>query len=214
MATHRIQTPASKATARITPARPVAVDALSGKEHLTLRPLQESDRDAFCEIVSASRELLDRFSPLHRPGESDDELFDRQLQMAIDGDASGKACRRVGVLDDGTLVGAFNLNEISRGLTWEADANWWVDARLCGRGLATLGVRALLRFAFDDLPAGLGLQRVTCSIMPENAASRRVAEKAGFCVQEGVCTHLHLGQRWVRHEVFVAAPSSVQALSA
>ncbi len=214
MATHRTQAAGTRTTARITPARPIAVDVKTDKEHLTLRPLQESDREAFCEILSASRAQLDRFSPLHRPGETDDELFSRLLQMAIDGDATGKACRRVGVLDDGTLIGAFNLNEITRGLTWEADANWWIDARLAGRGLATLGVRALLRYAFDDLPAGLGLHRVTCSIMPGNTASKRVAEKAGFRMQEGVCIHLHLGQRWVRHDVFVAAPPNIRALSA
>ncbi|MGZ4559247.1 MAG: GNAT family N-acetyltransferase [Mycobacteriaceae bacterium] len=50
-----------------------------------------------------------------------------------------------------------------------------------GRGIAAIAVRLLSEWAFRQL----GLKRLQLSIRPDNAASRRVAEKAGYTF-EGV----------------------------
>jgi len=166
------------------------------------------DREAFIEAIAISRDELSATSTLHFPDESDDELFSRQLRLCTEGDRDGSAWRRVALLGDGTLAGMFNLNEITRGLLFEGDANWWVRSDLSGRGLGTQGVRLLLRHALGDLPSGLGLHRVTCGIRPENIASKRVAQKAGFVRQPGVMSHLQVGAQWTPHEVYVATPDS------
>ena len=49
-----------------------------------------------------------------------------------------------------------------------------------GRGLATEGVQAVRDYAFRDLQLG----RVISLIVPENSASRRVAEKNGMLVEK------------------------------
>ena len=52
-----------------------------------------------------------------------------------------------------------------------------------GKGLATEVARAILDYAFDTLH----IERVVCFPLPENAASRRVAEKIGMALEsEGV----------------------------
>ncbi len=53
-----------------------------------------------------------------------------------------------------------------------------------GRGVATEAVRAVIEAGFED--AGLGRLNAYC--VPENAASRRVLERAGF-TYEGVLPH-------------------------
>ena len=45
-----------------------------------------------------------------------------------------------------------------------------------GRGIATDALKLLTRWAFDQL----GLQRLQLKADPDNAASQRVAEKAGY----------------------------------
>lgn len=53
---------------------------------------------------------------------------------------------------------------------------YWVKREARGRGVATRALRLLSRWAFDEL----GARRVQLIAQPENLASQRVAEKAGF----------------------------------
>ncbi len=198
-------------TGRISPPAPRGVVRVDTPGHvttprLTLRPLVESDRAGFLEVVRANESHLEHSIPLYEPGETPDAYFDRMCLAAADGDARGNAWRRVGVLDDGTIAGCFHLNAISRGLAWEADAAWWIAREQTGRGLATEGVRAMLDHAFEPLPTGLGLHAVHCGIGPENHASRRVAEKCGFRLVPDRQSYLKVGQRWVLHDFFIAEP--------
>lgn len=205
------------------PTAPVAVET-SGvlrTPRLLLRPLTEHDRAAYLSLVDDNRAELDGRIPLCEPGESDDAFFGRQLEACRAGDADHGCCRRVAELAGeigecnagagrpGTLVGCFNLNAIQRGLAWEADAAWWIGARFTGLGLATEGVRALLGYAFEAMPAGLGLHGVHCGIEASNAASIRIAEKCGFEHRPGAQSYLKVGQRWVNHEFYMATPDSI-----
>jgi RimJ/RimL family protein N-acetyltransferase len=61
------------------------------------------------------------------------------------------------------------------------EISYFLRASARGRGLATNAVRLVARWAFDEL----GVERVELRVHPENVASRRVAERAGF-VREGV----------------------------
>jgi RimJ/RimL family protein N-acetyltransferase len=61
-----------------------------------------------------------------------------------------------------------------------AELGYWVKAGARGRGVATRAVVLVARFAFDEL----GAARVQLVTEPDNVASQRVAEKAGF-IREG-----------------------------
>ena len=190
---------------RIAPRNPVEV--VSPEEvrtpRLTLRPLREADRGAFLDLVRSSAGHLTPWVPLHQPGETDDAYFDRQLERAREGDATGQAWRRVGVLADGTLAGVFNLNAITRGLSWHADAVWWVGSGFTRRGLGAEGVNAMLSYAMGDPPGGLGLHAVHAGVDPENTASRRLVEKLGFTQDPTQRSHLQVGREWRTHDFFV-----------
>ncbi len=62
---------------------------------------------------------------------------------------------------------------------WRSDSGeifYWLLPGARGRGVATGAVRRLSRWAFDTL----GLIRLELTTHPDNAASQRVAERAGF----------------------------------
>lgn len=168
---------------------------------LTLRPMREGDRAEFLRVIAISRAHLERCSALHKPGEDDDALFDRQLRLANEGDAHSTACRRAAFLEDGRLAGCFNINTITRGLAWSGDANWWVSADVAGRGLGTEGVHALVEHAMADLPRGLGLHTLRAAIMPENIRSAKQALAAGLA-PTGERVRLAVGNRWELHEMY------------
>jgi RimJ/RimL family protein N-acetyltransferase len=169
---------------------------------MVLRPLREGDRPEFLRVIRASREHLKACSCLHREGESDGQVFARQLELCRDGDEHGTAWRRIGVLEDGRIAGAFNLNAITRGLVFEADANWWVSADQARQGLGTEGVTAMLEYALRDLPRGLGLQRVMAAIMPSNAAGISLARRVGLKRQCTGRVSIRIGDRWELHEMY------------
>lgn len=149
-------------------------------QRLLFRPLSLADRPAVLDSIAESRAALEGLIPLNHDDETDDDLFTRWVDTAVECDNNRSAWRRAAFLEDGAFVGLFNLTKIELGLEWTCEANWWVDRRLAGRGYATEGVDAMLRFATADMPSGLGITRVRAMIQPENAASVRVAEKAGM----------------------------------
>jgi ribosomal-protein-alanine N-acetyltransferase len=67
------------------------------------------------------------------------------------------------------------------------DIGYLVAAEARGRGVATRAVNLLSRFAFAELEA----ERIEICAEPENRASLRVAERAGF-TREGVLRDYHL----------------------
>ncbi|MCC6228323.1 MAG: GNAT family N-acetyltransferase [Phycisphaerales bacterium] len=178
-------------------------------ERFVLRPLVADDRDAYLEAVRVSRSELDRTHPLHEAGESDEELFLRQIKLLSEGERTGRACRRVGVLGDGRIIGAFNVTAIARGLTFEGELAWWVRSDMAGRGLATEGVRAIAVYALTDLPEGLGLHTLHALIEPGNAISRRIADRIGFTRVLGVTGKVRIGEEWRTHDIFALSSGSL-----
>jgi len=62
-----------------------------------------------------------------------------------------------------------------------AAVGYWLRPEARGRGVATVAVLLVAGWAFDRL----GVQRLELTTVPENVASQRVAERAGFS-REGV----------------------------
>lgn len=147
---------------------------------LFFRPLAMADRAQVLAAVRCSREALRGRIPLNRAMETDEAMFVRWVETAAESDNNRSAWRRAAFLENGSFVGLFNLIRIQFGLEWSCEANWWVDRRFTGRGYATEGVHGLLEYATHDMPVGLGLGCIRAMIQPTNAASLRVAEKAGM----------------------------------
>jgi RimJ/RimL family protein N-acetyltransferase len=80
--------------------------------------------------------------------------------------------------ETGEVIGSIDMR-INRMQT--GHIGYWLAAEARGRGLTTAALRALSRWAIEEL----GLGRVELVTDPDNIASQRVAEKAGFR-REGV----------------------------
>ena len=95
----------------------------------------------------------------------------------------------------GDVVGSIDMH-INRLQT--GHIGYWVAAQARGRGVAPNALRALSRWAFESL----GLGRVELVTDPENIASQRVAEKAGF-QREGVLRSMLLYRDGSRRDAVI-----------
>jgi len=86
---------------------------------------------------------------------------------------------------DGEALGAVGLTRAG-GDPGLAGIGYWLRPEGRGRGAATDAVRVVARWAFAEL----GVERISLITDPENVASQRVAERAGF-VREGLLRAWH-----------------------
>ena len=107
--------------------------------------------------------------------------------------ASGSALSLViADADDGALVGTVGLLRPD----WEhrtVEIGYWVAPWGRGDGAAARAVALLAPWAIREL----GFARVACDVDADNAASRRVAERAGFVLDGTLRSVLEVkGRRW------------------
>jgi ribosomal-protein-alanine N-acetyltransferase len=80
-----------------------------------------------------------------------------------------------------------------------AHIGYWIDRNYANRGFTTQSVKLVTAFAFAEL----GLHRIEINVRPENGASCRVAEKAGFIAEGERKAFLHIDGQWRDHICFV-----------
>lgn len=160
--------------------RPIMPAVILQTERLVLRAFTEGDIDDV--FAACSDPELQRWIPIPDPGVPygyDDArrwCLTEAPQTRVSGDGQQWAAVERAT---GTLVGAFGLLRT----LWSSqttELGYWIAPWARGLGYATEGAVAVSRWALDR-----GLERVELKAATANAASRRVAERAGFSY-EGV----------------------------
>src|SRR5262245_53838709 len=170
--------------------------ALEVGERVFLRPPAASDEREYCDLLRASRAFHRRWSPAPPPGvdPTGPEVFRRALRHAPRAKRM-LVCR----VEDGAIVGSFNLSEIVRGPFQSAFLGYWVGASFRNQGYMRDGLPLVLRRAFGPL----ALHRVEANIQPENAPSIALVKGAGFHREGLARRYLKIAARWRDHEHWV-----------
>ena len=162
-----------------------------------IKPLTFDDVAELTDVRLRNRAFLTPWEPLRdeifwtRPGQEAD------VAAALRERDEGRAFPFV-IVEDGRLVGRVNLSGIVRGVFQNAYLGYWVDEDAGGRGVATEAVRQTVAFAFGEG----GLHRVQAAVMPRNAASIRVLEKAGFREEGLARQYLRVAGAWEDHKLY------------
>ena len=138
-----------------------------------IRPYRLEDAEAVVEAVLESLAQLQPWMPWCHPKYSvtDSRLW---LEAQVPAFQAGTAFEFAIVSDDGKYVGGCGLNQIDK-INRRANLGYWVRSAATGKGVATAAVGALRDWAFETTD----LVRLEIVVAVGNAASHRVAEKAG-----------------------------------
>jgi RimJ/RimL family protein N-acetyltransferase len=142
-------------------------------ERLLLRRWRDSDRLPFQQMNSDPR-VMEFFPAGLSPAESDALIARAQAHF----DRHGFGPFAVELLDDATFAGFIGLSvpNFDAPFMPAVEIGWRLAFDSWGRGLATEGARAVIRYAFEDL----GLDSLVSFTVPENLRSRHVMEKLGM----------------------------------
>lgn len=100
------------------------------------------------------------------------------------------------VLADDKIAGVININQIIRGCFKSAFLGYYAVSGFAGKGVMSQGLKLVLQKAFHEHD----LHRLEANIQPDNIASIRLVEKAGF-VNEGYSkNYLEIDGAWRDHE--------------
>jgi RimJ/RimL family protein N-acetyltransferase len=138
-----------------------------------LRPWRDSDLPAL--VAACQDPEIARWTRVPSPyGEADARLYLQQRHDALHAGASAPYAV-VDAAEDRQLLGSVSLMRF----VWEhgrAEVGYWLAGEARGTGHAARAVRLISRWGFETL----GLERIELLTATANAASQRVAERAGF----------------------------------
>lgn len=178
---------------------PVVLDS----NGITLRPLRYRDRGKWDAVRAVNRDWLTPWEATRPlvPGDVETSELPSFYHMVHSHNREGRALRSlsVAVWYQNSLVGQITMGGVVMGALRGAHIGYWVDQRFANLGITTRAVEMLTEYGFHEL----GLHRIEINLRPENGASRRVAEKAGYHFEGERPRFLHIDGQWRDHLCFV-----------
>jgi ribosomal-protein-alanine N-acetyltransferase len=173
------------------------VDAQRNRGRVEIRLLREGDAPALLDLYRRNAHFLRPWEPLHDAAWLTRRGQEEALSTTLRAQQLG-VVRDFLIVESGVAVGRITLSEIVRGAFLDCYLGYLVSEERNGRGIASTAARLAIDHAFSVER----LHRVQAAIMPRNAASIRVAEKAGMR-REGVAVrYLRIDGRWEDHVIF------------
>ena len=175
---------------------------------LLLKPLKMKDKPQWESVRARNREWLDPWEAT-RPvveGRADSEsILPSYYQMLRQYAHEARSLRSITLGlwslagNRPIFVGQITLGGIVFGAMRGAHIGYWIDQEYAGRGLTTRAVKAMTDYGFSELH----LHRIEINLRPENAASEKVAQKAGFTFEGLRHRYLHINGDWRDHLTYV-----------
>lgn len=154
-----------------------------------LRPLVRSDEQAFLQAVERSRALHgDWVQPPATP-----VAFRTLVGRGEQPNFAPFCLERI---EDGALVGGFNLSEIVRGAFQSTYLGYQAFVPHQGQGLMSEGLELLCELVFEDLE----LHRIEANVQPDNSASIHLVRGRGFSREGYSPRYLRIAGEWRDHE--------------
>jgi ribosomal-protein-alanine N-acetyltransferase len=177
-------------------------------DQIFLRPLRFRDRVLWNRVRAENREWLSPWEATI-PAISEESYKELPTYFAmvkiLNREARHSRSFSFAIWSEKNLIGQISLGGVIYGAMRGGHIGYWIDRNFANRGYTTKAVEMLTQYAFDVLK----LHRVEINLRPENAASRRVAEKAGYVFEGERPRYLHIDGQWRDHICFVKENSTI-----
>lgn len=180
------------------------MSTLLQNDTILIRPHEVRDIDALFTAVRESIAEISPWLPWCHPDFSRDELAGF-VEVSRKGWADGSQYQfAIFATATGSTLGGISLNHIAKSNRL-ANMGYWVRTSATGRGVASEAVRLVAAYGFRNL----GLSRIEIAAIPENTASRRVAERAGAKFEAVVRNRLVMHGRAYDAALYSLVPGDV-----
>lgn len=158
---------------------------------IEVRLLSMDDADELGKLYQRNLSLFSLDEPSRKPDFFTAEGQRAHLQHALREHAEGR-CWPAAICADGMLIGKGTLFNIQHGPLLTCAVGGWVAQERSSRGVATEGLRLLLRIAFQEL----ALHKVEGYAQITNVASRTVLERNQFEQVGTLRRHVYDSGQW------------------
>ncbi len=170
-------------------------------ERMVLRPPRTADFAGWAQARKASRDYLTPWEPTWSSDHLSYPAFRQRVRWARRAVREQRAwpfflTRK----PDGAFLGAITLDNVRRGPAQAGTIGYWVAESEARKGYMLEAIQAVRAFAFEEL----GLSRLEAGCLPENTASRRLLEKAGFRQEGRAEAYLQINGRWREHALYAS----------
>lgn len=183
-------------------------------DEITLRPARFRDRALWNQVRAENKEWLTPWEatlpviPFGSPAlenQTERPTFYQMVRLLNHEARAGRSYSFL-IWSGGNMVGQVTMGGVMYGALRGAHIGYWIDRNFANKGLTTQAVKLVSGFGFAEL----GLHRIEINVRPENAASCRVAEKAGFVMEGQRKAFLHIDGAWRDHICFVKNNELIQ----
>jgi len=183
-------------------------------DEITLRPARLRDRNQWNNVRAENKEWLTPWEatlpqlPLSSPAFEDASFrpsFSHMVRLLNHEARAGRSYSFL-IWSGANLIGQITMGGVMYGALRAADIGYWIDRNFANKGYTTQAVKLVSDLGFSEL----GLHRIEINVRPENAASCRVAEKAGFVIEGERKAFLHIDGAWRDHICFVKNNELIQ----
>ncbi|QUG41913.1 GNAT family N-acetyltransferase [Psychrobacillus sp. INOP01] len=167
-------------------------------QQIYLRFYKTSDASELANLHTRNREFFQRVSPLLPEDFYTEERQKIRIEQSLKKTDEGHLYA-FGIFLKATdiLIGDISLTQIARGDLQSCYTGFTLDKEYNGKGYTTEALQLIVDFAFRELK----LHRIEAGAMPDNIASIRVLEKAGF-KKEGIAKeNLKINGKWTDHQI-------------
>ncbi|MDN4475536.1 GNAT family protein [Demequina sp. SYSU T00192] len=172
-------------------------DLVLGAPGLLLRPLAPRDEDEWMALRADNRDWLRPWEATVPPEAAAADMTFRAFVRQERRQRRLLEALPLAIEVDGALAGRVVIAGIQWGAQRSGSLGYWVARDRAGSELVPRAAALLTEHAFR-----VGLHRVEIAIRPENAASRRVAEKLGFVEEGRRRSYLYIDGGWRDHAIF------------
>ena len=175
-------------------------------ERLHLRLPRESDFDNWRAERSRSRDFLTPWEPVWPQDDLTASAFRRRVRRVREEANADLGYSFLIFSREGVLLGGISLSNLRRRAAQMATLGYWMGCAHAGRGIMTEAVVAVSLHGFDRLR----LARIEAGCLPDNVASIRVLEKAGFLREGQARAYLEIAGSRRDHLLFARLASDPQ----
>lgn len=146
---------------------------LSASEDIVLQEITLEDAEDIFQTIDAQRDYLGQWLPFVPLTQTVD--FSRSFVRSVVDTPFENREHTFAVRYKGVFAGLVGFRDTDRG-NRKTEIGYWLSEPFQHKGVATQSVRALIRFAFDDL----GMNRIQIRCAVENLPSKQIPRRLGL----------------------------------